>query len=230
MLTMNPSTTTAMHQPQQNQVQQQAQPGPQQFQQQQQFAPSMPTGPQAPAIFASNSFGSASSPPSNVNLQLQQAAPLSSSSFHIPSPRQGADKRSRNGRLSVSSTHSAPPMMPAPPPTPVGADDEDDEAPNQSSSKKRRSANYVAPRIVPTTFTSVTAHQPGPAGGLRRNMSFSRIDPYVSYAQTPSLVAQQNNSTTSSAGNNNAGSSSMDMDASGGNHSTAGDRVRSMSF
>lgn len=220
---MIPSATSAMHQPQQNQVQQQAGPGPQQ---QQQFAPSMA---QAPAIFASNSFGSASSPPSNVNLQLQQAAPLSSSSYHVPSPRQGGDKRNRCGRLSVSSTHSAPPMMPAPPPTPVGADDDDDEAPNQSSSKKRRPASYVAPRMVPTTFTSATAHQAGP-GGLRRNMSFSRIDPYVSYAQTPSLVMNQNQNSTSNASNNNAGSTSMDMDASGGNHSSAGDRVRSMSF
>ena len=107
-------------------------------------------------------------------------------------------------------------MMPVPPPQ-----QDDDDAQHQSSSKKRRSAGYVAPRTVPTTFTSVTttAAAPGP-GGLRRNLSFSRIDPYVSYAQTPSLAGAP------------ASSDGMDLDASTGNQSAVGDqnRVRSMSF
>ena len=84
MLSMNIPAT--MHHPQQNQVPPQ-QPPPQV---------------QAPSLYASNSFGSSSSPPSNVNLQLQQAAPLSSPSYQFPSPRQGGEKRGRNGRPSLS--------------------------------------------------------------------------------------------------------------------------------
>ena len=206
-----------MHHPQQNQVQPPPVPG-------QPPVPVPPT-PQVPGLYAANSFGSTSSPSSNVNLQLQQAAPLSSPSTYFPSPRQGGEKRCRNGRQALTigtacATFAPPPMMPQ---HPDDDDDDDDTTPHshESSSKKSRSAQYVAPRVVPTTFTSVTVPMPGP-GGMRRNLSFSRIDPYVSYAQTPSLVS-----------NNNNNGDGMDMDASNGNHSTAGgdqSRVRSMSF
>lgn len=215
-MSLPPST---MHQPQHNQVQKQLPPS-------QQPPPPTLQGPAPPGLFMNNSFGSASTPPGNVNLQLQQAAPLTSSSF--PTPRQGGEKRGRNRRLSLdsntcnfnsSSIHSAPPMMPQPPDHDSNTTDT-----HESSSKKRRPAHYVAPRTVPATFTSVTTT----ASGLRRNLSFSRIDPYVSYAQTPSLMIHNHNNTSSTSSSGDG----MDMDASTGNQSTAGDpgRVRSMSF
>ena len=123
-------------------------------------------------------------------------------------------------------------------------DDDDDDSPllccqHESSSKKRRPASYRPPRTIPPSFTSVTGSFVGTGTTeLRRNLSFSRIDPYVSYAQTPRWhdVGQKNsnnntNNNNSSAGGTDAnGGDGMDtmMDASNGEQQQQ--RVRSMSF
>jgi len=112
-----------------------------------------------------------------------------------------------------------------------------EHAQESSMHKKRRASSYIPPRTIPTTFTSVTGTTLAAGAGLmfsgtgttlRRNLSFSRIDPYVSYAQTPSLFVQQDNDDNGNTTNRNTTSSSdgMDMDASTGGEQ----RVRSMSF
>jgi hypothetical protein len=101
--------------------------------------------------------------------------------------------------------------------TAATSQDGNENDPDETCSKKRRHSNYIPPRQVPTTFTSVTGSVAG--GTMKRNMSFSRIDPYVSYGQTAPL---------------DGAGSRMELDQSSSNnhhHAAAdGNRVRSMSF
>jgi len=110
--------------------------------------------------------------------------------------------------------------------------------------KRRRSSDYIPPRTIPTSFTSVTGSFAGAAfgtgsatataavsGSLRRNLSFSRIDPYVSYARTGPITG----SGSSGSKDNNVNSMDMNDSSSGqtanNQHHGCGDqRVRSMSF
>jgi hypothetical protein len=235
MLAMNFSTP----------IQQQASHNQQPHQPQQQ--PQMMQQVQQPALLFTRSAGSIPSGHSAAafSFQGQQQQPnglvpgvsWNAPSVAMTSPLQQqqpleAGKRGRSGRCphheqpppqeqqtAVFPGHAACTSAPL-------ADSDNDKTPHhdESSRKKRRPSNYVAPRTIPTTFTSVTGTLVGPAN-LRRNLSFSRIDPYVSYAQTPSL----NNF------NSSVNTGDMDMDSSNysvnmPSTSDGQNRVRSMSL
>ncbi len=65
------------------------------------------------------------------------------------------------------SLHQLPPPAPVQPPTAA--------VQNGTPTKKKRSNNYVAPKKIPLTFNSQVA-----AGGLRRQLSSSKIETFLS--------------------------------------------------
>ena len=152
-----------------------------------------------------------------------------------------------NGQVMHQQHHQQHPSIP------VAEDDNNHDPPSsshESSSKRRRHIGYITPRTIPPSFTSVTGSLVGSAppgvlssmgnsGQLRRNLSFSRIDPYVSYAQTPSLQHHYYASSSSSSGNNGSDANINNNNNNGGSGdgmdtmmdgSNGEQRVRSMSF